>query len=261
MSEAPPRLDGRRVAVTRGKRGEDPLTVRLRELGAQVLDVPAIAAAAPESWDEFDSAAQDLSQYDWIAFASATAVDATLSRIVALGMPPPPVGTRLAAVGKATAQRLQERLRAPDLVPESATGAALAEAMAPQVRGRRVFVPRAAEGRPELLEGLAEAGADVVSAPCYRTVAAPAIALAPLGEALLDGKVDAVAFASPSAVKSVVAALGPRAELLGRCALAAIGPTTADAIRECGLAVAVTPGTATAAALADAIARHLGPKG
>ena len=69
-------------------------------------------------------------------------------RIVALGMPPPPVGTRLAAVGKATAHRLQERLRAPDLVPESATGAAMAEAMAPLVRGRRVLVPRAAEGRP-----------------------------------------------------------------------------------------------------------------
>ncbi len=261
MTETPPRLDGRRVAVTRGKGGEDPLTVRLRELGAQVLDVPAIAVGAPVSWDEFDAAARDLSQYDWIAFASATAVDAALSRIVALGLPPPPVGTRLAAVGKATAQRLQERLRAPDLVPGNATGAALAEAMAPQMRGRRVLVPRAAEGRPELLDGLAAAGADVVSAPCYRTVPAPAVALAPLGEAILDGKIDAVTFASPSAVKSVIAALGPRAELLGRCALAAIGPTTAEALRECGLRAAVIPETASAAALADAIARHLGPKG
>lgn len=260
MSEAPPRLDGRRVAVTRGKGGEDPLTVRLRELGAQVLDVPAIAVAAPVSWDEFDAALHDLSQYDWIAFASATAVDAALSRIVALGLPPPPVGTRLAAVGKATAQRLQERLRAPDLVPGSATGAALAEAMAPQMRGRRVLVPRAAEGRTELLEGLAAAGADVVAATCYRTVAAPAAAVAPLGEALLDGTIDAVTFASPSAVKSVVAALGPRAELLGRCPLAAIGPTTAAALREVGLTVAVTPEVANAGALADAIARHLGPK-
>ena len=160
MSESPARLDGRRVAVTRGKGGEDPLTARLRELGAHVLEVPAIAIAPPESWDEFDAALHDLEQYDWIAFASATAVDAALSRIVALGLPPPPVGTRLAAVGRATARRLQERLRAPDLVPENATGAALAEAMAPQVRGRRVLVPRAAEGRPELQEqgGLAPLG-------------------------------------------------------------------------------------------------------
>jgi uroporphyrinogen-III synthase/uroporphyrinogen III methyltransferase/synthase len=260
VSEGPARLDGRRVAVTRGKGGDDPLTARLRELGAQVLEVPAIAIAPPESWDAFDAALRDLEQYDWIAFASATAVDATLTRIAALGIPPPPVGTRLAAVGQATARRLQERLRAPDLVPESATGAALAEAMAPQMRGLRVLVPRAAEGRHELVDGLAAAGADVVAVACYRTVAAPAVAVAPLGEAILDGKLDAVTFASPSAVRSVVLALGERAALLDRCALAAIGPTTAEALREAGLRVSVTPESSSAAALADAIARQLGPK-
>jgi len=256
-----PRLDGRCVAVTRGRGGEDLLSARLRELGARVLDVPSIAAAPPESWAELDAALTHLDQFDWIAFASVTAVDATLSRIVTLGMAPPSVGTRLAAVGKATADRLQERLRAPDLVPESATGAALAAAMAPHVRGRRVLVPRAAEGRPELVDGLVQAGAEVTAAACYRTVAASAPALAPLGEALLDGTVDAVAFASPSAVRSVVAALGARAAMLDRCALAAIGPTTAAALQEAGLRVTVTPSTSTAADLAEAIARHLGPRG
>lgn len=261
MTQPSARLDGRRVAVTRGKGGADPLTARLRELGAHVLEVPAIATAPPESWEEFDAALHDLEQYDWIAFASATAVDAALSRVAALGLPPPPVGTRLAAVGRATAQRLHERLRSPDLVPEHATGEALAEAMAPLVRGRRVLVPRAAEGRHELVDGLAAAGAEVVDAPCYRTVAAPAVALAPLGDALQGGTLDAVTFASPSAVRSVVAALGARSGLLGRCTLAAIGPTTAAAIREAGFGEVVIPEVSTAAGLADAIARHLGPDG
>ena len=260
MTGASPRLDGRRVAVTRGKGGEDPLSGRLRDLGARVLDVPAIAVAPPASWDEFDAAVHDLWQYDWIAFASATAVEATLSRIVALGLEPPPVGTRLAAVGKATAQHLQERLRAPDLIPEQATGAALAGAMAPHMRGRRVLVPRAAEGRPDLVEGLVAAGADVVAVPCYRTVPSSPEAVAPLGNSLLDGRIDAVTFASPSAVKSVLAALGARAAMLDRCALAAIGPTTAAAIRESGLRVAVMPEVAGAVELAEALARHLGPK-
>jgi uroporphyrinogen-III synthase len=61
-------------------------------------------------------------------------------------------------------------------------------------------------------------------------------------------------------VKSVLAALGPRAALLDRCTLAAIGPTTAAALEEAGLRVAVTPETSTAGALADAVARHLGPR-
>ncbi len=260
MSDDVPRLDGRLVAVTRGKGGDDPLSARLRELGARVLEVPAIGVGPPTSWDEIDAALRSLDQFDWIAFASATAVGAILARARALGVPPPPVGTRLAAVGKATAERLTAVLRAPDLVPPQATGAALAAAMAPQMRGRRVLVPRAEEGRPELVDGLAAAGAEVVAAACYRTVPAPASVIAPLGEAVVDGKVDAVAFASPSAVRAVVAGLGSRAALLGRCALAAIGPTTAAALEEVGLEAAVSPARATAVDLADEIARHLGPR-
>jgi uroporphyrinogen-III synthase len=132
--------------------------------------------------------------------------------------------------------------------------------MAPHVRGRRVFLPRAAEGRTELLDGLVAAGADVVAAPCYRTLAVPASAVAPLADAILEGRIDAVTFASPSAVKSVVAALGARATLLERCTLAALGPTTAAALQEAGHRVTVIPQISTAAGLADAVARHLGPK-
>jgi uroporphyrinogen-III synthase len=72
--------------------------------------------------------------------------------------------------------------------------------------------------------------------------------------------VDAVAFASPSAVRSVVAGLGERARLLRGTALAAIGPTTSAALAEAGFPCAVRPDTASAPALADAIARHLGPR-
>jgi uroporphyrinogen-III synthase len=260
VSDDLPRLDGRCVAVTRGKGGEDGLSARLRELGAKVLDVPAIAVAPPESWAALDEALSDLAQFDWIAFASATAVDATLSRISTLGVSPPPMGTRIAAVGKATADRLQNRLRAPDLIPETATGWALAAAMAPHVRGRKVLVPRAADGRPELMEGLVAAGADVTAVTCYRTVPVSAAQVEPLGEAIVDGAVDVVTFASPSAVRSIVTGLGARAALLDRCALAAIGPTTAAALQEAGLRVTVIPAASTASDLAEAIARHVGPR-
>lgn len=257
-----PRLDGRRVAVTRGKGGEDALSTRLRELGAEVLDVPSVVTAPPASWAALDAALRELAQgrFHWVAFASATAVDALVARLGALGLPPPGAEVRLAAVGAATAARLAGRIRAPDLVPPEATGAALAQALAPAVSGRRVLVPRAAGGRPELPEGLAAAGAEVVAADAYRTVPAPPEALAPLGDRLAAGEVDAVAFASPSAVRSVVDGLGGRAALLQRAALAAIGPTTASALAEAGLACAIRPDAASAAGLADAIARHLGPR-
>jgi uroporphyrinogen-III synthase/uroporphyrinogen III methyltransferase/synthase len=254
-------LRGRTIAVTRGEAaGGDPLAARLRELGAAVLEVPSIALADPESWAPLDAALRELQRFDWVVFASGNGVDRALDRAAALGVALPGRDVRLAAVGPATAERLAARWRAPDLVPSEARGEALAAALAPEVRGRRVLVPRAADGRPELVDGLVAAGAQVAAPAAYRTVAAPAAALAPLADALGRGAVDAVAFAAPSAVRSVLAALGGPGRLAG-VTLAAIGPTTAEALRTAGLAPPVLPERSTAVGLAEAIARRLAPAG
>ncbi|HEU4384603.1 MAG TPA: uroporphyrinogen-III synthase [Anaeromyxobacteraceae bacterium] len=258
------RLDGRRVAVTRGKQAEDALAERLRALGAELLEFPAIAVAPPEAAAQgvADAVLRRLQDFEWAVFASGNAVEQTLLRLGALGLGPEALARlRLAAVGPATAEKLAGAVRAPDLVPAEARGAALAEALAPHVRGRRVLVPRAEEGRPELVDGLQAAGAQVVAPVVYRTVPAPPESLRPLGDALERGEVDAVAFMSPSAVKSVVAALGPRASLLGRTVVAVIGPTTAEAAATSGVRVDVQPSAARGEALAQAIAERLGKRG
>jgi uroporphyrinogen-III synthase len=61
-------------------------------------------------------------------------------------------------------------------------------------------------------------------------------------------------------VRAVVAALGARAPLLERTLVAAIGPTTADALQALGLRTGVQPARYTAKDLADAIAERLGPR-
>jgi uroporphyrinogen-III synthase len=250
-------LSGRRIVLTRAAGADDALAARLRALGAEVLEFPAIALGPPSSFAALDRALRGLGAVDWIAFASANAVERAAARAAELGIAAAALALpRLAAVGRATAARVAALLRAPDLVPEVATGAALAAALAPEVRGRRVLVPRAEEGRAELVDGLAAAGAEVVAPAAYRTVAAPATALAPLGEHLDAGRVDVVVFASPSAVRSVVAALG--AARLARAAVAVIGPTTAEEARAHRLAVAVEPSRPGAAALAEALCVTLG---
>jgi uroporphyrinogen-III synthase len=256
----PPRLDRRTVVVTRGKTGEDALASRLAELGATVRELPAIAFAPPADPGPVDAALRALDGFDWVVFASGTAVDRTVERLRGLGLDPAVLARRaLAAVGPATAARLAASVRAPDLVPADATGEAMAAELAPRVRGRRVLVPRPAEGRPELVAGLVAAGAEVTAVEAYRTVAAAAADLAPLADWISRGEVDAVAFASPSAVKAVMTALAGRASLLARVLVAAIGPTTADAIRAAGLPVAILPEGHTGRDLAEAIAARLGP--
>jgi uroporphyrinogen-III synthase/uroporphyrinogen III methyltransferase/synthase len=252
------RLDLRTVVVTRARGGEDALSARLRELGAAVREVPSVRFAPPADSAPLDAALGDLGRFDWAVFASATAVERTVARLRALGRDPAALAAlRLAAVGPATAERLAREVREPDLVPAEATGERMAAALAARVRGKRVLVPRPAEGRPELVAGLAAAGAEVTAVEAYRTLPAEAEAIAPLAGWIERGEVDAVAFASPSAVKAVVGGLGGRARLLGRVALAAIGPTTATALREAGLAVAVLPARYTGADLADAVADWL----
>ncbi len=254
------RLESRTVVVTRGKGGEDALSARLRDLGARVREIPSIAFAPPADPAPLDAALRQLGRFDWAVFASATAVERTVERLGALGVGRAALGAlRLAAVGPATAERLARDVREPDLVPAEFTGEAMAAALAPRVRGKRVLLPRPAEGRPELLEGLAAAGAEVTAVEAYRTLPAPADAILPLGGWIEAGEVDAVAFASPSAVRAVVEGLGERATLLRRVALAAIGPTTAAALREAGLEVGVQPARHTGADLAEAIAARLAP--
>jgi uroporphyrinogen-III synthase/uroporphyrinogen III methyltransferase/synthase len=255
-----PRLDGRTIVVTRGRGGEDALSVRLRELGADVREVPAIAFAGPADPAPLDAALLALGGFEWAVFTSATSVERTLARAETLGLDRGALGAlRLAAVGPATAERLAREVREPDLVPAEAKGEALAAALGPHVRGRRVLFPRPAEGRPETVDGLLAAGAELVAVEAYRTVAAPPEAIAPLGDWLERDEVDAVAFASPSAVDAVVRGLGPRAGLLSRALLAAIGPTTSDALRRHDLPAGIQPERYTGKDLADAVAARLGP--
>jgi uroporphyrinogen-III synthase len=257
---APPRLDGRTVVVTRRKGEEDTLSARLVALGATVRELPAIAFHPPDDPGPLDAALRGLSRFAWVVFTSATAVDRTVERMRWLGIDPARLGeARLAAVGPATADRLGREVRPPDLVPREAKGDALSAELAPYVRGQRVLFPRPAEGRPETVAGLLAAGAELSAVEAYRTVPASPQEIAPLRTWLEDGEVDAVAFASPSAVQAITAALGSRAPLLGEVVLAAIGPTTAEALRAAGLTAGVVPARYTGTALADAIAERLGP--
>jgi len=256
----PGRLDRRTVVVTRPSGGPDALCDRLRDMGATVRELPAIDHAPPEDRGPLDAALRSLHLFDWVVFASAAAVECVVARLDELCISRQHLAARsLATVGPLTAARLSAALRAPDVVPDQATGAALARTLGPAVKGRRVLVPRPAEGRPELAEGLSASGADVHAVVAYRTVPAPRARLAPLRDWIERGEVDALAFASPSAVRAVVAALGPAAPLLGEVFLAAIGPTTADALTQAGLPAGVIADPHTGWGLAEAIAGRLGP--
>src|SRR5262249_31554803 len=56
-------LEGLRILVTRPKHQADQLTSRLKNLGGEVVELPMIAIAPPESWEPLDNALKQLERY------------------------------------------------------------------------------------------------------------------------------------------------------------------------------------------------------
>jgi len=158
------------------------------------------------------------------------------------------------AVGPATARALTSA-GIPALVPPVARDAvALARTLVAEraLVGHRVLVPRAEEGRDEAIEILREAGVVVDAITAYRTVPAAADepALVPGLTLLRRGEVAVCAVFAPSQVAALDALVGIR-RITAR--FAAIGETTAAALREAGAAGITVAGAPTPEGLAKAV--------
>ncbi len=93
-----------------------------------------------------------------------------------------------------------------------------------------------------------------------RTVTPDMTGAEALLQRIFQGEIDVVAFASPSAVKNLAGAVpgGGLAEISTHTTIAAIGPSTLDAIRELGGTGGLMATVSTARGLADAIIQRFG---
>jgi len=244
-------LFGRRVLVTRPAEQAGAWAAALRAAGAEPVCVPMIetrGVAGPDLGPALAAA-------DAVVFTSANAVRHFAERAR-------PTGGEAAivlCVGAATAAAAARAGFANPIVPSARADAeslarAIAGAYAPA--GRRFLVPHGSLARDGLAERLRAAGADVEAVCVYETVPA-AFDAAALRVALVAGELDACTFASPSAAKAFAAGLDAAARAAARrTALAAIGETTATALRAAGLAPQVVASHASAQDLVDALAQH-----
>ncbi|TMK22125.1 MAG: uroporphyrinogen-III C-methyltransferase, partial [Actinobacteria bacterium] len=102
-------LSGKRVLVTRTREQASELSGVLRELGAEVVEAPAIRVEPPRSCSAVDRAISHLSsrRYSWVVFTSANGVRFFFSRLRAARLDARAFGgVRAAAVGAGTADAL-----------------------------------------------------------------------------------------------------------------------------------------------------------
>ena len=234
-------LFGRRVVVTRARAQAGELSVELERLGAEVYEFPTIQIQAPEDFGPLDAAIRDLDSFGWIVFTSVNGVEAFLERLRhhGLDLRAVPRRAKVAAIGPATAQRIEEIGLQVDVVPEEYRAEALIEVLeTDSITGKRVLIPRAKVAREILPDKLREAGAEVVVPPAYE--AAPSSeGKNELARRLGAGEIDCVTFTASSTVENFVGAFGPgeAVGLLAETRVVCIGPITAETARGHGLRV------------------------
>ena len=171
MNEAPVSgpLSGRRILLTRAK-PDDAIAHALRLAGAQV-DTLALTVSTPLDSAQLGAARDRLAHgaYAWVVFSSWRA-----ARAVAHALPRArSLGTRIAAVGAATAQWIGDHAG----VSADLTGAGSAAALlkcfpAPPSDARSILIPRSAAAPDTLPEGLRALGWSVEAVDAYTTLPA-----------------------------------------------------------------------------------------
>ena len=246
------------MVVTRAREQAGELAARLEQLGAEVLLLPTVSFASPEDPSSLDAAIARLSEFDWIFFTSSNAVRFFARRkqeSAARATDAELAHLKVGAVGPATAEAARKEGFRVDYVAGNHSGEALAGELGERIRGCRVLLPRSDRADQRLPCALREAGAQVTDAVTYRTAAPQKLDPEAIGR-VRSGEVDTILFASPSAFFNLWDSI-PAAELAAlsaRVQLAAIGPTTARALRDSGVRVEIEAVDATA--LAEAIADY-----
>ncbi|MEA2248981.1 MAG: uroporphyrinogen methyltransferase / synthase [Solirubrobacteraceae bacterium] len=231
-------LAGRTIAVTRARAQASALAARLRELGAAVVEAPAIRV------EPLEADVPDLGAYDLLCVTSPNGAHELLRRVRdARDL----AGPRIAVIGPGTARALREHGIEADIVPTRSVAEGLVEALA-ALPVQRALIARAEEARDLLPDALRDRGAEVDVLALYRTVAEPLEAdarAAALGA-------DYATFTSASSARFFHEAAGT----LEGPRLVSIGPATSTALRDLGFEPDVeaadhTPDGLLAALLAD----------
>ncbi len=233
-------LRGQRVAITRSRQGNSRLRRLLEAEGAEVLELPLIETRAHTDPAVLTEVFAGLGSYEWIVFTSANGVRhffhyffRAYEDIRAFG------GMRIACVGEGTAEALRPYHLAPELLPETATAEALADALiaTDSLDSANVLLVEGNRNSPLLFKRLSDEGRAIVDRlPIYATDLTD-LADHPAAEAFRREGADWLLFASSSAVKSyqqqqAQLRLDPAAR---QPRVLSIGPQTSAACREHGL--------------------------
>jgi len=256
-------LRGRMAVVVASPEKAEKLKDGLQRLGADVLPIQVSVLRRVEDTALLDAALRDITGYRWILFTSAHGARFFFERMTELGLAHLRREIQgIGAIGPATADKLESLGFRVALVPDEFVSEGVLRALAEEhggienLRGLRILLPRAREGRDLLPRELSAAGALVDAVPCYQSI--PASLDEGVRQRITSHPPNLLVFTSPSNVRNFVSAMGQEfcKAILAASIVAVIGPVTAQAVASCGRAADIVPEENTTGSLLLAVREY-----
>ncbi|HLZ00414.1 MAG TPA: uroporphyrinogen-III synthase [Candidatus Angelobacter sp.] len=253
-------LVGQRILVTRASGQAHGLSQPLRDLGAEIIEIPTIEIHSPENgFGALDQALVRIDHYDTLVLTSVNGAEIFFERYTRLGLPIANMQHLLVvAIGPATAMAIQSEGVAVSIVPQKYVAESVLEALNGRVtKSSRILLVRAKVARDVLPSELTRMGAKVEVIEAYET-RVPVDAGEKLHRLFADSssKPHVITFTSSSTASNLLALLGDDArKFLHGVHLASIGPVTSATLRKAGFEPGVEAHEYTMKGLVDAITK------
>lgn len=252
-------LAGWRILNTRAMHQARALSEPLRQLGAEVIEIPTIEIASAGSLGPLDNALMKIDHYDTLILTSVNGVEVLFERYNKLGLPVVDMQHLLVvAIGPATARAIQSQGLGVSIVPDKYVAESVVEALRGKItKHSRVLLVRAKVARDVLPDELRKMGAQVEVIEAYQT-RVPEGAATKI-KALFKDRLNRprmVTFTSSSTVTNFLSTLGvpdEQRQLLVEVRLASIGPVTSSTLRDAGFEPAIEASEYTMEGLVAAI--------
>jgi len=250
-------LYGKRIVVTRSRTQASSLTKQLRNLGAEVVELPTIHITPVEDFTELHDAIHHIKNYNWIIFTSTNSVDIFFKQLFALKKDVRHLhGVKIAVIGGETAKQVNAYGITPDVMPTQFTSEGTIESLKQlqsSYKDVSFLIPGSNIARDYIPVELQKMGASVRSISIYNNNL-PDYSSDFISD-IFATPVDLVTFTSSSTVLNFIEILqqSQRMDLIGCIVGASIGPVTSATANEHNVAIVCESAPHTIDALVQTI--------
>lgn len=249
-------LFGKRVLITRDVAGNRLFAEKLAACGAEPVIFDSI-----EIEDMTSSAENELtkiSTYNWTIFTSANGVTHTMNRVHMTGRDARAfAGTKIACIGRPTADKLAEYGLKADFVPSRFTSESLAGEMIAScdLANRGVLLLRSRIAPKDIVHAFTKAGAHVADIPVYdvKCKQQDADFVEQLCSQISRGEIDFVTFTSSSTVEAFFTCVPKDLFDTGGPIIVSIGPAATKTLAAAGLTPSIEAKVHTVDGIIEAI--------